>query len=136
VAEVRNPPGARLALRRRVVVVTQQIGWPMTTVEYTEVPTDADARPLPVRIEAVRPDVLVEELVDAAYAVPPGAGATLTLDLLSATSHGPARLAVDADHAVLLTHGHGLRRSSTRTRLADPDVLRGYLQDMLKELVQ
>lgn len=135
VAEVRDPPGAVRALRRRVTIATAQLGWPMTMVEYTEVPADAGAEPLPVRIEAVRPDVLVEEIVDAAYAVPPLAGTTLTIDLLSATSHGPARLAIDADHSVLLTHGHGFRRTS-RTRLADPDVLRGYLQEMLVELVR
>lgn len=136
VAEVRDPAGDVLAVRRRVSVLSGQLGWPMTTVEYTEVPASVGADALPVRVEAVRPDVLVQELVDVAYAVPPAAGTTLTIDLLSMTSHGPARLAVDADHAVLLTQGHGLRRSSSRTRSADPDVLRAYLEEMLGELLE
>ncbi|HEX2892614.1 MAG TPA: hypothetical protein VHO29_01255 [Marmoricola sp.] len=135
VAEVREPAGAVRAVRRRVTLATAQLGWPMAMVEHTEVPEGAGPEPLPVRIEAVRPDVLVDELVDAAYAVPPAPGSTLTLDLLSLTSHGPARLAVDAEHAVLLTHGHGLRKSSTRNRPADPDVFRSYVREMLEELV-
>jgi hypothetical protein len=136
VAEVSDPRGAIFARRRRVTISTEQLGWPMTMVEYMDVPADAGVAPLPVRIEAVRPDVLVQELVDAAYAVPPDAGTTRTIDLISATSHGPARLAVDADHAVLLTHGHGLRKSSSRTKLADPEVWRGYLEEMIRELGQ
>jgi hypothetical protein len=136
VAEVHDPPGAVLAVRRRVVLATAQVGWPMSLVERTDVPAGVGAGPLPVRIEAVRPDVLVRELVDAAYAVPPDPGTTRTLDILSLTSHGPARLAVDADHSVLLTHGHGLRHSASRTRQADPDVLRAYLEEMLTELMR
>lgn len=125
-----DPAGGVERSRRRVTLVR---GSRLTLVEYLEVPTGTGGDPLPVRIDAVRSDVLIDELVSTAF-TPLSPGQQLTLDLVTTAAHGPARLVADHELVGLETRNHGLRKNSKRLRTVTPVALSNYIDGMLDEL--
>ena len=126
----RGPSADVLCQRRRVFLVP---GSTVTLVESTDVPLGAGASPLPVRIEAVRDDVVVADLVADLFA-PLDPGEQLTLDLTGLFAHAPARCVADHESVGRLTHGHGLRGRSTRLRPVDRPAFAAYLASVVDEL--
>lgn len=133
VVDVAATPADRLPRGRRRVTVLARTG--MTLVEYVDVPAHAGADPLAVRIDAVRADVLVEELASLAF-TPPREGEQLAVTLLTTAAHGPARLVADHGVVGLHTRGHGLRKNATRTQRIDKAGFSRYLEGMLEQLVR
>ncbi|RLV50791.1 hypothetical protein D9V37_02205 [Nocardioides mangrovicus] len=129
VISVHREPDVVARRRRRVTLV----GGNMSIVEYLDIPIDAGGEPLPVRIEAVRRDVLVEEIVSTAFE-PRQQGQQLTVDLVTTAAHGPARFVADHEVAGLSTTGHGLRGKSERTRRIDAAGYRTYVMGLVTEL--
>lgn len=121
--------------RRRVTVLGGGLGYPMTLVETTDVPLDAGEAPLPVKIEAVRPDVLFADLDAAMFETPLAPGVTRTLDLTAVTT-GFARFGRDRDDAILMRKVPKRRGTKTTTRRATRADLQRLLLEQYGDLLR
>lgn len=134
VVDQRLPHGR--TIRRDVAVATAQLPFPMALVQRMLVPPDAGPGPLPIVIEAVRPDVLVDELADAALApvlpAPGGEGAPagVTLRCLTQWKKAALHLSCDSEHTMLYERGKGLRHVRSVTPKVGPEALRNMLTDL------
>lgn len=125
-----RPDGDPVTLNRRVFVLTPQLGWPMTLVQSLDVPRGAGADPLPVRMDAVRPELLVDDLVAAAFAAPAAPSASRTI-WLTPVGQEPWVLEFGAAGVELVSSKRGLFRRSQQRRPIDREEYRSRLTSLL-----